>query len=427
MVIFVINFDTLTKEELLKIYNNYIKEFKQICDKKIKIDMSRGKPSPEQLDLSLKILNQNSNYISQNNFDCRNYGILDGLPEMKKFISECTGINENLFIVGGNSSLSMMFDTISCFMIHGVDGNIPWCKQEKIKFLCPVPGYDRHFAMCEHFGIEMIPVNMTPEGPDINFIEKMISQDSSIKGIWCVPKFSNPTGVNCSNNIIKRLANLKPSALDFRIFWDNAYFIHDFYENSIEILDIMSECQKNNNQKLPIVFFSTSKITFPGAGIAFMACYDPNLSQLKKNYSFKTISFDKLNQLRHLNFLKNKQNLKLHMLNHAKIIKPKFDIIIKILEENFKNNQILTWSNPNGGYFINITTKPNCAKQIINMCKEAGVIFTDAGATFPYKNNPLDNNIRIAPTYPNIHDLKIAMNIFCLVSKIVYLENMLKI
>ena len=423
------NLSNLSISELEKYYEIYIKKFNEICDKKLNLDMSRGKPAPEQLDLSSDMLNLNLDKITKNNnIDYRNYGVLDGIPEIKKFISECTGIPENLFFVGGNSSLSMMFDTISCFMIHGVNNYIPWAKQENIKFLCPAPGYDRHFAMCEYFGINMIPVNMNPDGPDMDFIENMVSRDSSIKGIWCVPKFSNPTGVTYSSETITRFAKLKPAAPDFRIFWDNAYFLHDFSDNFIEILDIISESKKYNNQDLPIVFFSTSKITFPGSGIAFMACEEPNLSQLKKNYSFKTISFDKLNQLKHVNFLKNKENLKKHMLKQAQIIKPKFNTVINILNKNFeKNNNILTWNKPNGGYFINITTQKNCAKKIVDMCKQAGVIFTDAGATFPYKNNPDDNNIRIAPTYPDIKDLEKAIEIFCLVTKIIYIKNKLNI
>lgn len=424
-----INLTTLSIIELKKYYEIYMKQFDEICNKNLKLDMSRGKPSPEQLDLSSELLSLDLGDITKNsNIDYRNYGIIDGISEIKNFISECTGIPENLFFVGGNSSLSMMFDTISCFMIHGVNNCVPWAKQENIRFLCPVPGYDRHFAMCEHFGIDMIPVKMNSDGPDMNFIENMVSSDNSIKGIWCVPKFSNPTGVTYSNEVIARFAKLKPAAQDFRIFWDNAYFFHDFSDNFIEILDIITECKKYNNQDLPIVFFSTSKITFAGSGVAFMACEEPNLSQLKKNYSFKTISFDKINQLRHIVFLKNKENLKKHMLKHAEIIKSKFNIVIQILNKHFgKHNEILTWSEPNGGYFINITTQKNCAKKIVSMCKQAGVIFTDAGATFPYKNNPDDNNIRIAPTYPDIGELKNAIEIFCLVTKIVYIKNKLDI
>ena len=424
------NLTTMNESGLLKLHDVYMNEYENFKSKNIKLDMSRGKPSKEQLDLSLPlldILSNDSNFISDSGIDSRNYGHLDGLPEMKKFISEVTGISPENFIVGGNSSLSMMFDTISCYMIHGVCNNTPWLKQEKIKFLCPAPGYDRHFSMCEHFGIEMITVKMNNDGPDMDFIEEIVSQDSSIKGIWCVPKYSNPQGITYSDEVIRRLAALKPAATDFRIFWDNAYFVHDLTDNSPTILDILSECEKNGNENLPIMFFSTSKITFAGAGITFLACAEDNLKQLKKNYSFKTVGFNKINQLSHLRFLKNKNNLYDHMKRHRDIIKPKFDIILETLNKEFKDNPILSWNNPKGGYFVSVDTKPGCAKEVVRLCKEAGVTLTPAGATYPYGNDPADSNIRLAPTFPSIDELKSAIDIFCLVVKIVYIKNRLSI
>ena len=415
---------------LSRLYNEYVEQFKEVESKNFKLDMSRGKPSPEQLDLSSELLNSDakaSDWISQDNVDCRNYGILDGLPEMKKFISECTGINHEYFIVGGNSSLSMMFDTISCFMIHGVCGNTPWIKQEKIKFLCPSPGYDRHFAMCEHFGIEMIPIEMTFDGPDMDVVEELVSKDSSIKGMWCVPKYSNPEGIVYSDNTVRRLASLKPAAPDFRLFWDNAYFVHDLTDNPPKLLDIMSECEKQGNEELPLVFFSTSKITIPGAGVAFLACRNNNFLQLKNNYSFKTVGSDKINQLRHLKFLKNKSGLKKHMAKHREILKPKFDPIIKTLNDEFSCNPILNWTEPKGGYFISVNTSKGCAKRVVTLCKKLGLQLTPAGATYPYGNDPLDRNIRLAPTFPSTKELESALEIFVLIVKMVYIEKRLSL
>lgn len=420
------NFLKLSKEESLEEYKLLLQNYEKIKSQNLKLDMSRGKPESRQLDLSLKMLdeiNSESEFITQSGVDVRNYGVCDGLPEMKKFISEVTGTDENNFIVGGNSSLSMMFDAISFFMIHGACGCKPWAKQEKIKFLCPSPGYDRHFAICEHFGIEMIPVKMNENGPDMDFIEKSVQNDFCIKGIWCVPKYSNPQGITYSDEVIKRFARLKPKAKDFKIFWDNAYFVHDLTDEKTSIINILQECKKNGNEELPLVFYSTSKITFPGAGVAFLACNGENLTNLKKMYTVKTVGFDKINQLRHLKFLKDKSNLYDHMQKHRKILKPKFDMITDLLKGEFENNPILKWNVPKGGYFVSVDTYPNCAKEVVRLCKEAGVKLTCAGATFPYGTDPLDSNIRIAPTYPNIDDLKAAMELFCLCVKLAFLKK----
>lgn len=424
------NFLNLSKEECFKEYTLLLKDYENFKSQNLKLDMSRGKPESRQLDLSLKMLdefNSNSDFISVDGIDVRNYGVCDGLAEMKKFISEVTGTYENNFIVGGNSSLSMMFDAISFFMIHGSNGCEPWGKQEKIKFLCPSPGYDRHFSICEYFGIEMIPVKMNETGPDIDFIEESVQNDPCVKGIWCVPKYSNPQGVVYSDEVIKRFAKLKPAAKDFKIFWDNAYFVHDLTEEKVSILNILEECQKNKNEELPLVFYSTSKITFPGAGIAFLACMGKNLENLKKMYSVKTVGFDKINQLRHLRFLKNKFNLYNHMQKHRDILKPKFDMVINLLESEFRDNPILKWNVPKGGYFISVDTYPHCAKETFRLCKEAGVKLTNVGATFPYGEDPSDSNIRLAPTYPNIDDLKLAVELFCLCVKIAFLKNRIEV
>lgn len=409
-----------------KSYQFYKEKYDEFKSMNFNLDMSRGKPCSKQLDLSNELLNiveKPSDYISQSKIDCRNYGANDGIEEIKEFISGVTGIEKENFIVGGNSSLSMMFDTISYFMIHGAGGEKPWVKQEKIKFLCPAPGYDRHFSMCEHFGIEMITIPMTPQGPDIEMVEKLVKKDSSIKGMWCVPKYSNPEGIVYSDETVKRLANLKPAAKDFRLFWDNAYFVHDLTENPLKLLDIFSECKKAGNEELPIIFYSTSKITFAGAGVAFLACGKGNLAELKKNYSFKTVGFNKLNQIRHVKFLKDKETLKKHMEKQKSILLPKFEKVLSILKENFGENEILTWNKPKGGYFVSVNTTPGCAKEVVKLCREAGLKLTEAGATFPYKKDPFDKNIRLAPTYPPLEELEKAMNLFCIVVKMVYFKN----
>lgn len=409
-----------------KSYQFYKEKYEKFKSMNFNLDMSRGKPCSEQLDLSnelLSIIKKPLDCISKSNIDCRNYGVNDGIEEIKEFISSVTGIEKENFIVGGNSSLSMMFDTISCFMIHGAGGEKPWAKQEKIKFLCPAPGYDRHFSMCEYFGIEMITIPMTQQGPDMEIVEKLVTEDSCIKGMWCVPKYSNPEGIVYSDKTVKRLANLKPAAKDFRLFWDNAYFVHDLTKNPPKLLDIFSECKKAGNEELPIIFYSTSKITFAGAGIAFLACGKENLAKLKKNYSFKTVGFNKLNQIRHVKFLKDKETLKKHMEKQKSIIWPKFEKVLSILKENFGENEILTWNKPKGGYFVSVNTIPGCAKEVVKLCREAGLKLTDAGATFPYKKDPFDRNIRLAPTYPPLEELEKAMNLFCIVVKMVYFKS----
>ncbi|MDR2074157.1 MAG: aminotransferase class I/II-fold pyridoxal phosphate-dependent enzyme [Oscillospiraceae bacterium] len=390
------------------------------------LDISRGKPSQAQLDLSSALLDVGHKNLENNIPDVRNYGNLEGIPEAQKLMAILIGCQQEDVIIGGNSSLSLMFDVISCFFIHGIDGN-PWCNQ-KIKFLCPSPGYDRHFSICEYFGIEMIPIKVNDDGPDIERIKNLVKNDQNIKGIWCVPKYSNPSGIIYSDHVVKELANLSPAASDFRIFWDNAYSVHDLMEPS-DLFDIFYEISKNQKNELVIAFSSMSKVTFAGSGISALACRGKNLELLKKYYSFKTIGFDKINQLRHVKFFgkdKNfKQNLKLHMRKHAEILRPKFNLVHEVLEFNFKNNPIISWSKPGGGYFICVNTFGS-AKRVVDLCAENGLKLTPAGVMFPYGIDLEDSTIRIAPSYSSLEELKKALEIFCACVKISALEKLLK-
>ncbi|MGN1041504.1 MAG: aminotransferase class I/II-fold pyridoxal phosphate-dependent enzyme [Acutalibacteraceae bacterium] len=419
------NYFELSYEELTKTYSHLINCYENFKSQNLKIDISRGKPASEQLDLSLgmlDVLSSSSDLTSRDGVDMRNYGICDGIPEMKEFISNLSGIAAEKFIVGGNSSLGMMFDAISYFMIKGARGCEPWIKQGKVKFLCPSPGYDRHFAISEYFDMDMITIPMNSGGPDMDLIEDLVAKDDMIKGIWCVPKYSNPQGITYSDETVRRLAALQPAARDFKIMWDNAYFVHGLCEDDDKLLDIMSECEKNENENMPLIFFSTSKITFPGAGVAFMACGGENLKLFKKMYSVKTVGFDKLNQLRHLRFLKDKSGVLEHMKKHRQILKPKFDMIIDLFSKEFKDNPIITWINPKGGYFISVEVYRHCAKRVVELCQNAGVILTKAGATFPYGEDPDDSNIRIAPSCLDCAELKVAMELFCLCVKLAFVE-----
>lgn len=404
-------------------------EYKKYQDMDLNLDMSRGKPGSSQLDLSegmLTVLSTKEDCRAASGLDCRNYGILDGVPEMKEIFSKVLGVDTSEIMVGGNSSLNMMFDTISTMMTDNVNGGTPWCKLDKIKWLCPVPGYDRHFSITEYFGFEMITVPMTPQGPDMDIVEKLVSEDSSIKGIWCVPKYSNPQGVTYSDETVTRFAKLKPAANDFRIMWDNAYVIHDIAEKGDTLLNLMDECKKYGNEDLPIMFTSTSKITFPGAGVACMATSEKNMKFLKKKYAIQTIGYDKLNMLRHIKFFGNYDGLMEHMQKHRAILEPRFNAVINKLEENLGGYGIANWLNPNGGYFISVDVYEGCAKRTVQLCKEAGVVLTGAGATFPYGKDPKDSNIRLAPTLPPVEELELAMDLFCVCVKIAALEKLTK-
>lgn len=396
----------------------------------LQLDMSRGKPSPSQLDVSLGLmdaLNSNSVLKSEDGTDCRNYGVLDGIPEAKKLMADMMGTTADHIIIFGNASLTIMYDSISRSYTHGVLGSTPWCKLDKVKFLCPVPGYDRHFAITEHFGIEMINVPMTQDGPDMDMVEELVANDDSIKGIWCVPKYSNPQGYCYSDETVRRFANLKPAAKDFRIYWDNAYVIHHLYEdNQVEIPDIISECEKAGNPNLVYEFASTSKVSFPGSGIAAMATSAENLADVKKQMTIQTIGYDKLNQLRHVAYFKNIDGLKAHMKKHADAMRPKFEAVLKVLDEELTGAEIGSWVKPLGGYFISFDAMEGCAKKIVSKCKEAGVTLTNAGATFPYGKDPKDSNIRIAPSFPTPEEMAVATDLFVLCVKLVSVEKLLE-
>ena len=423
-------YSQLTKEELAALKKELEKQFKEVKAKGLKLDMSRGKPSKAQLDLScglMDVLKGDSDLVSSDGVDCRNYGILDGIFDARKLLADMSEVPERSILIYGNSSLNVMFDTISRAMTHGFMGSTPWSKLNKVKFLCPVPGYDRHFAITEFFGIEMINVPLLETGPDMDMVESLVSSDASIKGIWCVPKYSNPTGVSYSDETVRRFAHLKPAAKDFRIFWDNAYSIHHLYEDKKDvILEILNECIKADNPDIVLKFISTSKVSFPGSGIAALAASRGNLADAKKYMQFQTIGHDKLNQLRHVRFFGDMQGMYEHMEKHAAILQPKFEKVQEVLERELGGLGIGTWTKPLGGYFISFDSLDGCAKAIVAKAKEAGLIMTGAGATFPYGKDPRDRNIRIAPSFPTVEELELAAQIFVLSVKLVSVDKMLK-
>lgn len=424
------SYQNLSKEQLLALKSELEASYEEKKALNLQLDMSRGKPSPSQLDVSLGLmdaLNSNSVLKSEDGTDCRNYGVLDGIPEAKKLMADMMGTTADHIIIFGNASLTIMYDSISRSYTHGVLGSTPWCKLDKVKFLCPVPGYDRHFAITERFGIEMINVPMTQDGLDMDMVEELVANDDSIKGIWCVPKYSNPQGYCYSDETVRRFANLKPAAKDFRIYWDNAYVIHHLYEdNQVEIPDIISECEKAGNPNLVYEFASTSKVSFPGSGIAAMAASAENLADVKKQMTIQTIGYDKLNQLRHVAYFKNIDGLKAHMKKHADAMRPKFEAVLKVLDEELTGAEIGSWVKPLGGYFISFDAMEGCAKKIVAKCKEAGVTLTNAGATFPYGKDPKDSNIRIAPSFPTPEEMAVATDLFVLCVKLVSVEKLLE-
>lgn len=419
----------LSENELLALKDELHKEYEEAKAKGLQLDMSRGKPSPAQLDMEKDFLGMvisDADVTTETGVDCRNYGLLDGIPEARKLLADMLEVSEDKVIVFGNSSLNVMYDTIARSMLLGVLGNTPWCKLDKVKFLCPVPGYDRHFAITEQFGIEMINIPMKEDGPDMDLVEKYVSEDSAVKGIWCVPKYSNPQGYTYSDETVKRFAALKPAAADFRIFWDNAYAVHDLYEDrSDKLLEILGECEKAGNPDMVYEFCSTSKVTFPGAGIAAIVTSPANLAQIKAAMTIQTIGYDKLNQLRHTKYFKNIDGMKAHMKRHAAIMRPKFEAVLKVLESELSGLGIGSWTNPNGGYFISFDAMEGCAKAIVEKCKEAGVVLTGAGATYPYKKDPKDSNIRLAPTFPSLEELVVATDLFVLCVKLTSVEKLL--
>ena len=410
--------------ELSKLKN----EFDGYKAMNLKLNMARGKPGQEQLALSLPmldVLNSKSDFKSENGIDCRNYGELTGIVEAKKMFSEYMGVSENEIIVVGSSSLTFMYDSMARAVLKGVLGSKkPWGKYDKVKFICPVPGYDRHFTICEFLDIEMIPVPLKEDGPDMDMVEELI-KDETVKGMWCVPKYSNPLGSVFSDAAVKRLANMKPAAEDFRIFWDNAYAVHYVYKD-VPVANILEECKKAGNPNMCYMFGSTSKITFPGAGVAFFAASEENVEFVKKQLSAQSISWDKMNMLRHVRFFKNADGIREHMRRHAEILRPRFDAVINSLKTELAPLGIGTYAEPDGGYFVTYMAPNGCAKRIVELCKEAGVTLTGAGATHPYKNDPDDSYIRIAPSFPSIEELEKAMEIFCVCAKIAYAEKLTK-
>lgn len=423
------SYKELSKEELLELAGKLNKEYADAKGKGLNLNMARGKPSAAQLDLSmdiLSVLDKDSVLKSEDGTDCRNYGVLDGLDEAKKLMADMIQTRPENVIVCGNASLPIMYDSISRSMTHGVCGSTPWCKLDQVKFLCPAPGYDRHFAITEHFGIEMITIPMNEDGPDMDLVEEYVSKDPAVKGIWCVPKYSNPLGVCYSDEVVKRFAALKPAADDFRIYWDNAYVVHHLYEDKqVEILDIISECEKAGNPDMVFEFCSTSKVTFAGGGIAAVASSEKNLNWMKQSMTIQTIGYDKINQLRHVKYFKDMNGIKAHMMKQAASMRPKFEAVLSVLDQELSGLEIGTWTKPLGGYFISFDAMEGCAKEIVAKCKEAGVVLTGAGATFPYKKDPKDSNIRIAPSFPTPEEMEQATNLFVLCVKLVSVEKLL--
>ena len=432
----------LSKEELLELKSGLEAQFEEVKAKGLKLDMSRGKPSADQLNLSMGMMDTLTSGVDltcEDGVDCRNYGGLDGIDEAKQLLADMMEVPKDNVIIFGNSSLNVMYDTVARAMTHGIMGNTPWCKLDKVKFLCPVPGYDRHFAITEHFGIEMINVPMTSTGPDMDMVEKLVSSNPAIKGIWCVPKYSNPQGITYSDETVFRFANLKPAAEDFRIFWDNAYCVHHLYEDKQDyLIEILMECKKAGNPDMVYKFSSTSKISFPGSGIAAMAASDANLEDIRSTMRVQTIGHDKVNQLRHVRFFKDIHGIVEHMKKHADILRPKLRIIVvtcervvyseilEVLERELGGLEIGSWIAPRGGYFISFDALDGCAKAIVAKAKEAGVVMTGAGATFPYGKDPHDSNIRIAPSYPTPEELAVAAEVFVLSVKLASVDKILE-
>lgn len=417
----------MSKSELEKELEKEKKIYDGFLERKLRLNMARGKPDEDQLDISVDMYSGVPSPISEDGTDCRNYGLLDGISEAKKLFADILEAPAENVIVCGNSSLNLMFDTIARSMLFGsYKGATPWMKQEKIKFLCPVPGYDRHFAITETFGIEMINVPMTPDGPDMDIVEKYVESDPAIKGIWCVPKYSNPDGYTYSDRTVRRFARLKPAADDFRIFWDNAYVVHDLYDVGDRLLSIYDEAKAAGNENIFIMFASTSKITFPGSGISAIVSGKENIDFIKSIMTVQTIGHDKMNMLRHVNFLRNINGVRAHMKRHAEILRPKFKAVLDAFESELSDLPNTSWTTPRGGYFITLYLDSFCASRTFELCKNAGVTLTNAGATFPYGKDPEDRVLRIAPTFPPVNELKIAVSVLVCAAKIATIEKLLK-
>lgn len=412
---------TGTKAGLQALKTEAVKTYETFKKQNLHLNMARGKPCAEQLDLALGVLEAlraRSEFANSDGDDCRNYGVWNGLPEMREIFSDMMDVPADLIVLGNNSSLQLMFEVISKGYTHGYNGCSPWCKQEKIKFLCPSPGYDRHFAITEYFGFEMIAVPMLETGPDMDVIEALVKEDDSIKGCWCVPKYANPTGITYTDRTVKRFAKLSPAAKDFIIMWDNAYCVHDLTDTPDTLLSLYDTCLKYGTEDQIMLFASTSKISFPGAGVSGMAMSKSNLDDMKSRLNVATIGPDKLNQLRHIRFLHDINGVKKLMQGHREILEPKFELVSSILEKELGGLGIARWNQPKGGYFLNLDVMDGCAKRVVKLCKKAGVILTDAGATYPYGKDPHDSNIRIAPTFPPAEELEQAMQLLCACVKI---------
>ena len=424
------SYSELTREELLELKSELEKKYEEAKAEGLALDMSRGKPSPAQLDLSremLDVLNSSSELKAENGTDVRNYGLLEGIYEARKLMGDIMGVPAENVIVCGNASLNIMYDLVSRAEVFGFDGCTPWAKLDKVKFLCPAPGYDRHFGITELFGIEMITVPMNEDGPDMDIVEKYVNNDESVKGIWCVPKYSNPQGVVYSDETVKRFAALKPAAKDFRVFWDNAYAVHDLYpEKEVKLLNIFDECKKNGNENMVFELCSTSKISFSGAGISAVASSKNNIEEIKKYMTKQTIGYDKINQLRHVRFFKDINGIKEHMKKHAALLRPKFEAVLDTLENDLAGTGVGTWTKPLGGYFISFEGLEGTAKAIVQKCKDAGMTLTGAGATYPYKNDPKDSNIRIAPSYPSLEEMSKAAALFTICVRLVSIDKILE-